>query len=113
MKKFLTLMIIAAATIAAVPRAEARPRYSGNKYVSGRTSCGCPVYTQRHISYHDHCGHPVYQYRRLPVIHRCRPPVRYRSTYRYPTRNRVYRSIPRRGYRSSYAPVYRSPRRCR
>lgn len=104
MKKFLTLMILGAAALVATPNAEARP-VGRTTYVSGHTSCGCPVYTQRYIAYYDHCGYPVFKYRRLPVSHRCRavrpvrPPIRYRPGYEaaYSYQNRFHGNDYRRG----------------
>ncbi|MFC7337415.1 hypothetical protein ACFQY0_09535 [Haloferula chungangensis] len=87
MKKFLTLIVAAAAACIAVPNAEARPKHAGHTYVSGRSACGCVVYSQRFISYYDHCGHPVYSVRALPVNHRCRPTVhhpKYRTKHVHP-----------------------------
>lgn len=101
MKKFLTLMIIAATTFAVTTNAEARPRYHGHTYVSGRTSCGCPVYSQRYVARYDRCGTPVFSVRRLPQAHRCRTAVRPRVHYRYSTPRTVYRS-----QRSHYQPYY-------
>jgi len=43
--------------------------------VSRYLSCGCPVYSQRYISYIDPYGYPVYDYRVLAVNHVCRPVV--------------------------------------
>ena len=80
MKKFLTLLIVSAAAFIAAPKAEARPPHPGHTYVSGRTSCGCVVYSQKFIAYYDHCGRPVYSVRALPVTHRCRPPVHYHQS---------------------------------
>ncbi|MGB6223498.1 hypothetical protein [Haloferula sp.] len=88
MKKFLTLIIIAAAAFVATPNAEARPYHAGHTYVSGRSSCGCPVYSQRFIAYYDQCGRPIYSVRRLPITHRCRP-----KAYYHPQPRRVSHGV--------------------
>ena len=111
MKKFLTLIIIAAATFAAAPKADARPHHPGHTYVSGRTSCGCPVYSQRFIAYYDHCGHPVYSVRTLPVTHRCRRVVHHQPQYCPPphaSQRRVWHHSRGASYNSSYRPGYYS-----
>lgn len=72
MKTILTLLTILGAQFIAAPSAEARDRCNSHRYVSSRTSCGCPVYTVRYIAYYDRCGYPVYRYRTEPVRHRCR-----------------------------------------
>ena len=109
MKKLLTFMIIAATAFIAVPKAEARPG-SHHSYVSGRTSCGCPIYTQRYIAYYDGCGHPVYRTRSLPVSHRCRTTV-HRQAYPHhrSTRSSVrYHHSRGASYNRSYRPGYYS-----
>jgi len=86
MKTILTLLTILGAQFMAAPEAEARPQNSCHRYVTSRTSCGCPIYTQRYVAYYDRCGHPVYRYRTEPVVHRCKP------AYVHPSR----------GYRQPY-----------
>lgn len=86
MKTILTLLTILGAQFIAAPEAEARPQQSCHRYVTSRTSCGCPIYTQRYISHYDRCGHPVYRYRTERIVHRCRPVHRhpqpvYRQSY--------------------------------
>lgn len=86
MKTILTLLAILGAQFIAAPEADARPHASNHRYVSSRTSCGCPIYTQRYVAYYDRCGQPVFRYRTEPIVHRCRPvhhhphPA-YRTTY--------------------------------
>lgn len=97
MKKILTLITIAAATFIAAPQAKADHAHGTSTYVSGRTSCGCQVYTQRYVAYYDRCGNPVFSYRTLPVSHHCRPaPLPYNSRNRY---NRGYQN-------TNYTPGY-------
>lgn len=71
MKKLLTLIAVVAATFSSMPQAEAHGRDRGYTYVSGRTSCGCPVYVRRYVAFYDRWGNPVVRVRRLPVRHRC------------------------------------------
>lgn len=80
MKRLLSLIAVAAATLVAAPRAEAGHRTHASIYVTARTSCGCPVYAQTYVAYYDHWDRPVYRTRRLPVRHQChRHRVRYRQ----------------------------------
>ncbi|MCU0796460.1 MAG: hypothetical protein MUF31_11045 [Akkermansiaceae bacterium] len=72
MKNIIALLAAAFAAFASVNTAEAQS--CGNRiYVTGRTSCGCPIYAERYVAYYDRCGNPVYQVRYVPVNHRCRP----------------------------------------
>ena len=118
MKKLLTLLIVAAAAFVAAPKAEARPPHAGHTYVSGRSSCGCVVYSQRFIAYYDHCGRPVYSVRALPVTHRCRHAVQYRRAqyrphYSYPSRSRGYDGGHSGRQSHSRGSYYSSGQRCR
>ncbi|MEM1084015.1 MAG: hypothetical protein AAGI48_07805 [Verrucomicrobiota bacterium] len=109
MKTFLTLLIAVAATFATAGTADAGPRYHGHTYVSGRTSCGCPVYSQRFVAYYDRCGTPVYSVRRLPAVHRCRGKARARVYYNHVPR-RTYsqsRTYYRNGYGRTHSRGYR------
>jgi len=75
MKHIIALLAAAFAAFAPVQTAEAQS--CGTRiYVSGRTSCGCPIYSERYVAYYDRCGHPVYHVRQVQVNHRCRPAVR-------------------------------------
>lgn len=92
MKTILTLLTILGAQFVATPNAEARD-CSSHRYVTSRTSCGCPIYTVRYVAYYDRCGHPVYRYRTEPIRHRCnharhQHPV-YRQTYYNHPRHQV------------------------
>jgi len=42
-------------------------RYSSSIYISGRASCGTPIYTERYFIRIDRHGHAVWGYRALPV----------------------------------------------
>jgi len=116
MKKLLMLLTVLAAGVIAAPSVEARPyhNHGTQTYVSGYTSCGCPIYKQRYIVRYDHCGNPIYAYRVLPVSHghSC-----HRNSYR--SNNYYHGSSPGYGYTRSgvrIGPVIVSPgysRRCR
>ena len=95
MKHIIALLAAAFAALSTVNTADARTCGS-QVYVSGRTSCGCPVYAERYVAYYDSCGHPVYQVRHLPVTHRCRPVVPCRPSVRHivPPRPVPYRPQP-------------------
>ena len=67
-----TIVIPLLLTAGLAERADAQYYSGGSSYVSGRASCGCPVYTQRYVAYYNHCGQPVYRYRTLPIRHSCR-----------------------------------------
>lgn len=73
MKKVLTLLSVFATLFVLAPvQAEARSYSHGTTvYVSGHTSCGCPIYTKKVFRYHDCRGNPVYAYYRMPVNHKC------------------------------------------
>jgi hypothetical protein len=74
-----TIILPLLLTAGLAPRAEASRCYGGTStYVSGRTHCGCPIYTQRYVAYYNHCGQPVFRYRTLPVRHSC-----HRRSYHY------------------------------
>jgi len=66
-----TIVIPLLLTAGLAERADAQCHSGGSTYVSGRASCGCPVYTQRYVAYYNNCGQPVYRYRTLPVRHSC------------------------------------------
>ncbi|BCX47690.1 hypothetical protein HAHE_15980 [Haloferula helveola] len=75
MKHLLTLLTVIGAGFVAAPDAEARPHQHNScstTYVSGHTSCGCPIYTQRYVAYYDRFGRAIYRYQTLPVNHHCR-----------------------------------------
>jgi len=76
MKKVVTLFAVLAALFAYVPQSvEARSstsRISVSTYVSGYSSCGCPIYTKRVLSHYNRYGRPVYNYYHQAVNHRCK-----------------------------------------
>ncbi|MFD2158747.1 hypothetical protein ACFSW8_07555 [Rubritalea tangerina] len=91
---FYPVFVFALAAFFAPQALEARScsSHSSYTYVSGYTSCGCPIYTKRVVRYYDCHGHPVYGYYRQPVTHRCKRShghhhharqVRDCKTYRY------------------------------
>lgn len=81
MKKVITLFAILAAAFVMSPQVveagHGSSRSSVYTYVSGRSSCGCAIYTKRVFCHYDRYGHPVYTYHRQPVTHRC---SQYRSS---------------------------------
>ena len=88
MKKLLLSLVAAVSAVFLLPQsAEARGCSSdrGYTYVSGRTNCGCPIYTKRVLRYYDCHGQAVYAYHRQPVTHGCRQHQRghrHSSSYR-------------------------------
>jgi len=100
MKSFLILAATTMLALVASPNAEARPCSSHHRvhtFVSGHTSCGCPIYTQRHFSHYDRYGRVHYRYVRVPVRHRCRAVHIHRPSYRQPScRQPIRRVAPRR-----------------
>ena len=68
--KRLLAAIVAVAGFAAVPntaQAEFRIHVGyTNHYVSGRASCGCPIYTKRICRGYDRCGRPIFSHYRQP-----------------------------------------------
>jgi len=118
MKKLLIYITTIASLLVLTPNvAEARhsiPRTV--TYVSGHTSCGCPIYTRKVFRYYDYYGHPVYAYYRVPVVHHCRSQYNngyyyHRHGYRHHT-PRYYPGYCHTGYRS-YSHYRRIPRRSR
>ena len=85
------LTIAAFALIAAVPQAEARTVKS-RIYISGYTSRGNPIYTERYCIGYDHCGNPIWRYRTVRQTYRpryvapCPAPVAYCAPPRSGTR---------------------------
>ncbi len=55
--------------------------YSSSVYISGRASCGTPVYTERYLVRIDRHGHPVWGYRTLPVSYHSRHYASYDRGY--------------------------------
>ncbi|MGJ8655359.1 MAG: hypothetical protein ACSHX6_02825 [Akkermansiaceae bacterium] len=74
MKKLLTYLSILTAAVLFTPNtAEARPHSHGTTtYVSGHSSCGCPIYTKKVFVNHDRYGRPVYRYYSVPSNCNCR-----------------------------------------
>lgn len=84
MKKILTYLSVLSTAFLFTPNtAEAQHCSSGTTtYISGYTSCGSPMYTQRILVSYDCYGRPIYTYRSLPVVYR-QPVVHYshRNSY--------------------------------
>ncbi|MEO7099519.1 MAG: hypothetical protein ABI162_09180 [Luteolibacter sp.] len=85
MKSTIISLTIAAFTlIAAAPKAEAHS-HANRIYISGYTSCGAPIYTERYFIGYDHCGNPIWGHRTIRPAYRerpryvthCPPPVYY------------------------------------
>ena len=96
-----TLLIITATALAGLLLPQtAEAGYSscntGYTYQSGRSSCGCPVYTRRVVAGYDCYNRPVYRYYSVPVVHRCRHTRSHSYTSHY-TPSRHY------GYSRSYS----------
>lgn len=76
MKTIATAIAAIALTMGAATQAEAREhcgeRYSSSVYISGRASCGTPIYTERYLIRIDFRGGPVWGYRTLPVSYHSR-----------------------------------------
>ena len=92
MNKLLTSLAALLFAIVATPNtADASVRLSigsGYTYISGRASCGCPIYTKRVVRGFDGYRRPIYNYYRQPFKCGCR------SHYRAP--------VVRHGYNSRY-----------
>lgn len=111
MKKLLATLAAALVGFVATPNtAEAGVHISigsGYTYVSGRASCGCPIYTKRVVRGYDGYRRPIYNYYRQPFRCGCRttyrPPVRHHSSRHYVSprytnsRGRDYRNHGNRG----------------
>lgn len=80
MKRIITYLSILVATVLFTPNtAEARTSSYGNKtYVSGHTSCGCPIHTKKIFVNKDRFGRPVYKYLRVASTCKCK-----KTSYRY------------------------------
>ena len=93
MKKLLTYLSILAAAVLFTPNtAEARTySHASITYVSGHTSCGCPLYTKKVFVNHDRYGRPVYRYYSVPSSCKCRS-KHYRPTSRYTSHRGHYSS---------------------
>ncbi|MBB5351399.1 hypothetical protein HNR46_001635 [Haloferula luteola] len=93
MKRLLHLLTLSSILLGAATTAEAHGNSRSHRYVSHRTSCGCPVYAERYVAFYDSCGHPVFRTRRIPVAHQCRPvcppPRPHRIEYQQPNRSRT------------------------
>ena len=101
MKKLLaTLAAVLVGFVATPNTAEANIHISigsSYSYVSGRASCGCPIYTKRVVRGFNRYHKPIYNYYRQPFRCSCH------SSYRTPVVRHGYsgRSISSRSYRSS------------
>lgn len=71
MKTIATAFAAIALTLGAATQADARDHcgdsYQSSIYISGRASCGTPIYTERFLVRVDRHGHRVWGYRTLPV----------------------------------------------
>jgi hypothetical protein len=72
-------------------------RHSPSVYISGRASCGTPIYTERYLIRIDHHGHPIWGYRFLPVSYHSRVDTGYGRGYdrRYDRRDHCDESVRR------------------
>ena len=73
MNKLLTILATTLLTLIATPnKAEAGVKIgSSYTYVSGRSHCGCPIYTKRVVSGFSSYRKPIYSYYRLPSRCNC------------------------------------------
>ncbi|MGJ8672803.1 hypothetical protein [Rubritalea sp.] len=121
LKKITPVLAAAAAMFAFTPQqVEARDHghnQHSQTYASGRTNCGCAIYTKRVVKGYDCHGRPVYAHYSQPVKHSCksshyRPAPRsysscrthtpsYRTTYNHSSRKSTY-SNSRSGISVSY-----------
>ena len=74
MKTLLAIAAVALTGLALPQKAEAGHSSCNSSYTyqSGRTSCGCPIYTKRIFNGYDCYRRPIYRYISVPVVHRCR-----------------------------------------
>jgi hypothetical protein len=73
MKKALGLIAFAVAALSGLSATAEAGHSSSSTYVSGYTSCGTPIYTQRILVGYDRYQRPIYQYRTLPPRSRQAP----------------------------------------
>ncbi|MFC5050789.1 hypothetical protein ACFPK9_09195 [Rubritalea spongiae] len=109
-KKITPIAALVAAMFAVAPQqAEARGKghHHSHTYASGRTSCGCAIYTKRVVKGHDRHGRPVYAYYRQPVKHHCNS-VHYRSVPRTYSSCGTHRTASRSTYHHNYRGSSRS-----
>lgn len=71
---------------------------TGYTYQSGRSSCGCPIYTKRVLYSYDCYRRPLYRYYSVPVVHRCSHSRSHSYTHYTPSRH----------YSHSYSRSHRS-----
>jgi len=72
MKTIATAFAAIALIVGAASTAEARegcrePYHGSSVYISGRASCGTPIYTERYVIHVDRYGHAVWGTRVLPI----------------------------------------------
>ncbi|RYD35752.1 MAG: hypothetical protein EOP87_06790 [Verrucomicrobiaceae bacterium] len=72
MKTIATALAAIAMIAGSASRSEAREHYresyhGSSVYISGRASCGTPIYTERYVVHVDRYGHAVWGTRILPV----------------------------------------------
>lgn len=104
MKKLLTTLAAVLVGFIATPQTAQAGIHisigSSHSYISGRASCGCPIYTKRVCRGYDSYRRPIYNYYRQPFRCSCR------STYRAP--------VVRHGYNNRYvSPHYSNSRSSR
>lgn len=92
-----TLATLAFGLVAFPETAEARPHCGTGQsytYVSGHTSCGCPIYKRKVVVGYDCYNRPIYRYYSVPVTHRCRSHhrSRYSRSHYHRNRSHYYRS---------------------
>ena len=94
MKKPIAIAAAILTSIVAFPqKAEAGYSSVSFTYQSGRSACGCPIYTKRYVAGYDCYRRPIYRYVSVPVVHRCSHES-HRSHYIHSNRNHcrpVYR----------------------
>ena len=90
MQKLLTILTVILIGLVVTPNtAEASIHLkigSSHSYVSGRASCGCPIYTKRVVRGFDRYRKPIYSYYRQPFRCCCR------KSYRSPVVRRSFSS---------------------
>jgi hypothetical protein len=113
MKTVVTLLAVVGSLFVFTPEAEARPNFGIRVYVSGHTSCGCPIHTRRVLVGYQSCGTPIYRYHRQPVRHQCRQYARPAPRHPHHIRREIHRRIDSRFRYHRDHRSYRSRRHCR
>lgn len=109
MKTLLAIAAVALAGLAFPQTAEAGHSRcdSSYTYVSGRTSCGCPIYTKRIFSGYDCYHRPIYRYVSVPVVHRCNHRSSYHHGHGHYSHHRDYYRGHSRSHYSQHRDYYR------